>query len=181
MRRNERNITDFNERIEVLKKCRICSVAFFDKDFPYILPLSFGFIEENQEISLYFHCAHTGKKLELLKSNPHVAFSTNVDCKIIRGDLPCDTGMLYHSICANGIMEVITDREEKVKALKSITKQYTFVGHIDTAQLQEKGAKSQEPLVASHGFLEHEFSTAQLDSVTILRMKVNEFTGKRHL
>ena len=42
MRRKDREITDFNEIIEIIKKCDVCRIAMNDGDFPYIVPLNFG-------------------------------------------------------------------------------------------------------------------------------------------
>ena len=40
MRREDREITDFNEIINIIKKCDVCRIALNDKDFPYIVPHS---------------------------------------------------------------------------------------------------------------------------------------------
>ena len=73
MRKADREITDNKELIEVIRKCDVCRVAFHDEPYPYIVPLSFGFSYEKEQLILYFHCANEGKKLELLKQNNHVS------------------------------------------------------------------------------------------------------------
>ena len=42
MRRKDREIKDFNEIIEIIRKCDVCRIALHDGDFPYIVPLNFG-------------------------------------------------------------------------------------------------------------------------------------------
>ena len=42
MRRKDREITDFNEMLEIMKKCDVCRIALNDEEFPYIVPLNFG-------------------------------------------------------------------------------------------------------------------------------------------
>lgn len=43
MRRKDREITDFHELIEIMKKCDVCRIALKDEDgYPYIVPLNFG-------------------------------------------------------------------------------------------------------------------------------------------
>ena len=45
MRRKDREITDFQELIAVMKKCDVCRIALNDSSgYPYILPLNFGII-----------------------------------------------------------------------------------------------------------------------------------------
>ena len=52
MRRKDRQITEFNEIIEIIKKCDVCRIALNDKDFPYIVPLNFGLDIQPQFYSL---------------------------------------------------------------------------------------------------------------------------------
>ncbi len=42
MRRKDREITDFDEIMNIINKCDTCRLALFDKEFPYIVPLNFG-------------------------------------------------------------------------------------------------------------------------------------------
>ena len=69
MRRKDREITDFNEIIEIIRKCDCCRLAFNDKDFPYIVPLNFGLHVDGDKVELYFHCAKEGTKLDLIRQD----------------------------------------------------------------------------------------------------------------
>ena len=51
MRRSDREITDRNEIIQVMKQCDVCRLAFNDEAVPYILPLNFGLQYENGSIT----------------------------------------------------------------------------------------------------------------------------------
>ena len=42
MRRSDREITDFQELITVMRGCDVCRLALHDQPYPYILPLNFG-------------------------------------------------------------------------------------------------------------------------------------------
>ena len=44
MRRKDREITDVDEMINIMKKCDTCAIALNDEEtgFPYIVPLNFG-------------------------------------------------------------------------------------------------------------------------------------------
>ena len=42
MRRKDREVTDFEELIAIMKKCDVCRIALNDGGYPYILPLNFG-------------------------------------------------------------------------------------------------------------------------------------------
>ena len=78
MRRKDREITDFNEIIEIIKKCDVCRIAMNDGDFPYMVPLNFGLDIQDGQAYLYFHAALEGKKLDLLKKDNRVTFE--MDC-----------------------------------------------------------------------------------------------------
>ena len=55
MRQKNREIKDFNEIIEVMKRCDVCRLALNDGGYPYILPLNFGMevVEEKINLMLY--------------------------------------------------------------------------------------------------------------------------------
>lgn len=74
MRRTDREVTDRNEIISIIKKCDVCRLGLNDKDVPYILPLNFGVDEKDGNVILIFHSALEGKKVELLRNQKVVSF-----------------------------------------------------------------------------------------------------------
>ena len=75
MRRKDREITDFQELIAIMKKCDVCRIALNDSSgYPYILPLNFGMEIEGEKVILYFHGAPEGKKYELMQADSKVSF-----------------------------------------------------------------------------------------------------------
>ena len=38
MRRKDREVTQPEEIFDIIKKCDVCRIAFFDEKFPYIVP-----------------------------------------------------------------------------------------------------------------------------------------------
>lgn len=57
MRRSDREITDFQELITVMRGCDVCRLALHDEPYPYILPLNFGLEVDGETVRLYFHGA----------------------------------------------------------------------------------------------------------------------------
>ena len=79
MRRKDREITDFDEIVEIIKKCDACRLAFNDGDYPYIVPLNFGLnVVDGKQVELYFHCATKGTKLDLIRKDNRATFE--MDC-----------------------------------------------------------------------------------------------------
>lgn len=74
MRRADREITDFDELIAVMRGCDVCRLALHDEPYPYILPLNFGLEADGGTVRLYFHGADTGTKYDLIARNPNASF-----------------------------------------------------------------------------------------------------------
>ena len=70
MRRNEREITDPKIIEEIIHQATICRIALYDADYPYIVPLNYGY----ESGALYFHSAKEGKKIDLIRKNSRVCF-----------------------------------------------------------------------------------------------------------
>ena len=78
MRRSDREIKEFDEMIQIIKKCEICRIAMNDGEFPYLIPLNFGLDVQDGQVYLYFHGALEGKKIDILRSNNKVTFEKNM-------------------------------------------------------------------------------------------------------
>jgi len=123
MRRKDREIVNIDEILEIVKKCGVCRLALIGEEYPYIVPMNFGFEYQDQQIIIYLHCANEGKKLELIKKNNKVSFEMDCSHKLIQGDTPCDCTMEYESVIGNGNIEIM--HENKEKALTSLMKHYS--------------------------------------------------------
>lgn len=79
MRRKDREVTDSSQIRAVLNKCTHCRLGLYDGEEVYIVPMNFGWTEENGAYALYFHCASEGRKLDILRQNPKAAFQMDTD------------------------------------------------------------------------------------------------------
>ena len=86
MRRSDREITDFQELITVMRGCDVCRLALHDEPYPYILPLNFGLEVDGETVRLYFHGANTGTKYDLIAKNPNVSFEMDRGHELILDD-----------------------------------------------------------------------------------------------
>ena len=104
MRRKDREITDRGLIAGMLDMAEILHIAVRGEPFPYIVPLNFGYEWQGDELVFFFHSAREGKKLDLLRADPHVAvnaamFITYAE-KPYRGHLHD-----YRSVTAFGVAE----------------------------------------------------------------------------
>ena len=151
MRRKDREITDMNEIVEIMKKCDTCRLAINDPEgYPYIVPLNFGFDFEDEQLYLYFHSAKEGKKLDLMKLDPRVTFEMDTSHQIILYVERMSCTMGYESIIGRGMVEEV---EDQMMGLKIIMRQFH-----------------------SEDFV---FNTKLVPATYVFRVKVQSITGKR--
>ena len=66
----------------------------FDADYPYIVPLHYGYEYKEGILIFYMHCAKEGHKLDLIRSNPNVCIEIESDVELISGgDVACKYGI----------------------------------------------------------------------------------------
>ena len=123
MRQKKREITEFNEIMEVMKSCDVCRLALNDDGYPYIVPLNFGMEVVDGSINLYFHSALEGYKLDLIKKDNRASFE--MDCKhqlqYLEEKGYCT--MTYESVIGSGRIRIL-DEEEKMDALRKLMGHY---------------------------------------------------------
>ena len=124
MRRKELEITDFNEIIKIIKKNRVLVLGLTDKDKPYLVPLNY--VEEItiDRISIYFHCALSGKKLDLIRKNYSCSFVIYNDFGVERLEEEQTATTRYESIIGSGTVEILVESKEKETAGLALLAKY---------------------------------------------------------
>lgn len=116
MRRNDRERTDKAFMDQVLAEAEELWVGFNTGGAPYVLPLNFAHVDN----CLYMHCAVEGRKLDLIRQDPRVGFTTAAGVEIIREKFTTR----YRSVCGTGRAVILEDAAEKQKALDAISERY---------------------------------------------------------
>lgn len=127
MRRKNQEITDFEQIKNILTKGLICRLALSVDNIPYIVPLNYG-VEFTNPITLYFHCAPEGRKIEMLQENNQVCFEIEADTKVVKAKDACDWSMQYKSLIGYGRIEIITGGDEMSHGLDILMKHYAGEG-----------------------------------------------------
>lgn len=116
MRRKDREVTDFDEIIKIVKDCEIVRLGLSDGDYPYIVPVNFACETKEHNLILYIHGAMAGRKYEMLSKNPVCSFEMDIpikiDCLIDKKDVT----MRYKSVMGKAFVTFL-DGEEKQYAL----------------------------------------------------------------
>jgi len=73
MRRSDREVTDVDEKLGIVARCKVCRLGMIDETVgpgePYIVPLNFGYEYVDGVLFLYLHGAGEGRKINILKNN----------------------------------------------------------------------------------------------------------------
>ena len=121
MRKKDKEIIETSAIEAIIKKSLVCRLALSDEDYPYIVPLCFGYKDK----VLYFHSSQKGKKIDIIKKNPKVCFEFDTDTEIVKAEDACRWTMRYRSVIGFGNASLLEDTEEKRKALNIIMSQYS--------------------------------------------------------
>mgnify|MGYP001027777762 FL=1 len=152
MRRKDREVTDEAAVREILAACRTCRVAMISDGMPYVVPLSYGWDLEGGVLTLHFHSAAEGRKIDALAADGRVCFEISREGELY-SDAPCNTGYRYSSVLGFGRAEFVTDPAEKCASLSAL-------------MLHHTGRRS-------------EFTPRQADTVCVFRIVSSDFTAKR--
>ena len=155
MRRRDRELKDFNAMMEIIKHCQVIHIAMAVDNMPYVVPVNFGYSYENEKLELYFHCAKTGKKVDILKINPNICFEMDCDHQLIQGVSACAYSFQYSSIIGMGKAEFIEDTDLK--------KQYLNKLMLNIAQK------------------EFDFNDQQVADLAIVKIVVSQISGKQRI
>ena len=123
MRRKDLEVLDKESLVKVLDSCKVCHLGIPD-EVPYIVPMNFGY-EWADRLTLYFHSAPRGRKIDLLTRNPKVSFEMDCDHQLVAGSTACRYSYRYSCLMGAGEARFLEDYDEKLRALKLIMKQVT--------------------------------------------------------
>ena len=111
-RHPDKAITDPAEIARIVAGQKFLTLALCAENQPYLVTLSHAFAAEHG--SFYFHCAPTGRKLDNIRANPHVYGQVLEDLGYKAGE--CEHA--YRTVQFDGTAELVTDPDEKLRALR---------------------------------------------------------------
>ena len=153
MRRSDREVKNIKEILAVMRGCDVCRLALNDDGYPYIVPLNFGFTEDDGKIELFFHSAAEGHKLDLIRKDARAAFEMDTEHRLQYFEDKGYCTFAYASVMGRGRITILPD-EEKPAAL------HTIMDH-------------------SHPGENAYFNPAAMPRTTVYKLTVEEITGKR--
>ena len=123
MRRTDRAVTDNRQIQSIIEQAKVVHIGMIDNDRPYVVPMQYGFVFADGQLTLYVHCAKEGRKLDIIKKNPRVFIELETNVAIVSGgDIPCKYGSEYASVMGDGTAVFVEDVKEKILGLQLMMK-----------------------------------------------------------
>lgn len=139
MRRHDREITEKQEIVKLIKSCKAIRLGLRDGERIYIVPLHFGYEEVNGEDVFYCHGAPVGRKVDLVKATGYAAYELDGGQELLPADIACDYSSTFFSIIGEAKASLVEDMAEKEHALNVIMEQYTGKNKWDYEPAMLKG------------------------------------------
>lgn len=125
MRKRELELTEEKEILSILDEAKVVHLGLADGDWPYVVPMNYGYVYEEGTLTIYVHGAKEGYKYEVIQKNPRVSFSIECGVAPFTGEKACQYGMTYASVFGKGRAVIVSDVEEKERALTILMKTQT--------------------------------------------------------
>jgi len=120
--------------------------------YPYVVPKLYVFMDG----AVFFHGSSGGHFAANVAHNPRLCLEIDESGEVYsNGNTACDTGIAYRSVIAFGTVQVVSDPDEKTRALDALMAKYA-----DPAWHLPAGVYP------------------QLGDVTVYRMSIEQMTGK---
>ncbi|MBI0029522.1 MULTISPECIES: pyridoxamine 5'-phosphate oxidase family protein [unclassified Gilliamella] len=105
--------------IDILDHTDVICLAMNNGDFPYIIPVNFGFeLTSNNQLIFYIHDAKVGTKVELLKQNRLFSFELDTGYQLITNEKAYKYSFNYASVIGNEYATFIEEPSAKIEALQ---------------------------------------------------------------
>lgn len=126
MRKSNREIKEFVKIVELLDRCQVIRLGLHSDDYPYIVPLSFGWEVNGDKLEIYFHCAKEGKKLDLIGANNKVC----IEADILNGYKPTEKSVTadYESVIGFGTAKQVAG-DEAIHGIKLLLEHCGISGY----------------------------------------------------
>jgi nitroimidazol reductase NimA-like FMN-containing flavoprotein (pyridoxamine 5'-phosphate oxidase superfamily) len=152
LRRKDKEITDKESQIAILKNGKYATIGLCRDGEPYVVTLNYG-LDANKTV-LYFHCAKEGLKLDFLHANPRVCVTVIEDLGYRSGE--CNHA--YRSVVLWGRMRTVEDLIEKKHGVEILFQHLEE----DPDPIRARNLKSDQDYLR----------------VGILRLDIEDITGK---
>jgi nitroimidazol reductase NimA-like FMN-containing flavoprotein (pyridoxamine 5'-phosphate oxidase superfamily) len=109
-----------NEMEAVLKRAEVGRMALSEDSKPYVIPLNFLYWDGQ----IVFHCAWTGRKLDIIAKNPYCCFEVDEFMGEIGYHYDTLCHLDYDSVLVFGKARIVNDEEAKLQFFEKLHAKY---------------------------------------------------------
>lgn len=124
MRRKDREVTEFQQIVDILSRCDSIRIGINGNEYPYVIPVSFGMEIAEGKVVVYFHSAIKGMKIDLLNANNKICVEG--DIFIRTEDTAHGITTRYESVMGFGRCVFLNDITDIIHGLKLICEHYGY-------------------------------------------------------
>ena len=121
MRRDEREITDPAQIDAILQHGRVMYIALAANDIPFLVPVFYVW----NGVSLWFHSARSGSKIDIMRKNSRVCFAVSNFDGIIDDPLACNYEARHRTVIGLGKTHFVDDDAEKITMLHQLMARFS--------------------------------------------------------
>lgn len=120
MRRKDREVTDPGKIREIIAACDCCRLGLCEDGRAYIVPLDFGFTEQNGRYTFYFHSAKKGRKIDLIRESGWASFEMDAGHQVVSDEIACEYTARFQCVMGGGPVTLLETAEEKRAGLTAL-------------------------------------------------------------
>ncbi|MDR1188796.1 MAG: pyridoxamine 5'-phosphate oxidase family protein [Bifidobacteriaceae bacterium] len=124
LRRADRAVSADGEIDAILGRCEVGRLGLWSRDEPYVLPLHFAHVRADGRLTLYFHGAGEGRKLEAIGEGARACFETDRRIGLVDSPKVCRIGATFESVIAWGRVEPCADPATALAGLVALVDKY---------------------------------------------------------
>ena len=112
MRQKNREVSNREELLEIMRRCDVCRLALNNEGYPYIVPMNFGLSVDEDKM-----------KLDLIRKDNRASFEMDGKHQLQYFEEQGYCTMAYESVIGSGTIRFLSDKE-KEQALRALMDQY---------------------------------------------------------
>lgn len=130
MRRKKRQVPDFETIKTFVEKTQVLRIGLAGEEYPYVVPVNFGYEWQEEQLILFVHGANEGQKISMIQKNPKVAVEMDDNHQLMVGTSNAASySYAYQSLIGIGKAIILEDLTEKKHALHRLM-EHTAKGHL---------------------------------------------------
>lgn len=154
MRRKDREVTDLDIIKSFIDECEIIHIGLADGEYPYVVPLNYGYEFVGEQLYFYIHGAMAGRKYELMQKNKVCSFCIDKAIELDIIDEVRDITQRYKSVMGKAELEFL-EGDDKLHGL-------------DVCLDKNESTKG------------YDYNKESLPRTAVVRLKVTELTAKHN-